>query len=95
MKHQLDERFTLSSDSYNWILVDKQKGKKTRWHFFPSIKQLSFFLGELKAKESLGGAKVVLRNFSSATPSYSSVIEGVVNKLEHYINSIIKRGGGK
>jgi hypothetical protein len=68
--------------------VDKQKGKKTRRHFFPSIKQLSFFLGELKTK-------VVLGNFSSATPSYSSVIEGVVNKLEHYINSIIKRGGGK
>jgi hypothetical protein len=90
MKYCLDDRFTLSSNEYNWILTEKQTGKKVRRHYFTSIKQLSNFIGELKLRECLVRGEVSLCNKSSPTPSYSSVIESTIGKLEHYIDSIIK-----
>ena len=93
MKHCLDDRFTLSSDAYNWILTDKQPGKKVRRHYFTSIKHLSNFIGEYKLRECLVRGDIDLCNKSSLTPSYSSVIEATIGKLERYIDSIVKDGG--
>ena len=90
MKICLDNRFTLSSDQHNWILIDKQNGKKDRRHYFSNVKQLCNFIGELKLQESLDRCEVSLCNNSSLTPSYSSVIDEIIGKLEHYIDSIIK-----
>ena len=89
MMHRLDDRFTLSSDKYNWILIDKQNGKKERRHYFANVKQLSNFIGELKLREGLDRCEVSLSNKSSLTPSYSSVIEETIVKLERYIDECI------
>ena len=90
MKHYLDDRFTISSDKNNLILIEKQKGKKVRRHYFPDVKQLSNFIGELKLRECLARGEFDISNKSSLTPSYSSVIEEIIAKLEHYIESIMK-----
>lgn len=90
MKHNLNNRFTLSNDKYNWILLDEQEGKKVKRSYFPNIKQLSQFIGELVTKESIGNAKVQLGDIHSITPSYSSVIDKIVERLEAYIDSIVK-----
>ena len=90
MKYCLDDRFTISSDKNNLILIEKQRGKKDRRHYFPNIKQLSNFIGELKLREGLDRCEVSLCNKSSLTPSYSSVIEEKIDELEHYIDSITK-----
>ena len=90
MKYCLDDRFTISSDKNNLILIEKQRGKKDRRHYFPNIKQLSNFIGELKLRECLDRCEVSLCNKSSLTPSYSSVIEEKIDELEHYIDSITK-----
>jgi len=86
----LANRFTISSDKYNLILIDKQNGKKERRHYFANVKQLSNFIGELKLREGLDRCEVSLSNKSSLTPSYSSVIDEKIGELEHYIDSIIK-----
>jgi len=90
MTHHLNNRFTLSSDKENWILKDKAEGKKVSRHYFPNIKQLSRFIGELVAKESLDKSKVELGDIHSITPSYSSVIDDIVERLESYIDSIVE-----
>ena len=90
MKHNLNNRFTLSSDKYNWILLDEQEGKKVKRSYFSNIKQLSRFIGELVAKESLDKAKVELGDICTITPSYSSVIDKMVERLEAYIDSIVQ-----
>ena len=90
MKICLANRFTISSDKYNWILIDKQNGKKERRHYFANVKQLSNFIGELKLREGLDRCEVSLSNKSSLTPSYSSVIDEKIGELELYIDSIIK-----
>jgi len=90
MRHDFNDRFTLSSDKDNWILKDKVKGKKVRRHYFTSIEQLSRCIGELVAKETLGKAKVGLGDIRSITPSYSSVIDKVAERLEAYIDSIVQ-----
>ena len=90
MKHHLNNRFTLSSDKYNWTLLDEQEGKKVKRSYFPNIKQLSQFIGELVAKESPGKAKVELGDIQSITPSYSSAIDKIVERLEAYIDLIVE-----
>ena len=90
MNHCLDDRFTLSSDKYNWILIEKLRGEKVKHHFFSSIKQLSNFVGEYKLREFLVKGEVDLLDKSSQTPSYPSVIEQSVLKLEQYIESIVR-----
>ena len=93
MKICLDDRFTISSDKYNWILIEKLSGKKVKRHYFSSIQQLSEFQVEYKLRECLVGGEIDLCNKSSLTPSYSSVIEATIAKLERYIDSIVKDGG--
>ena len=89
MKICLANRFTISSDKYNLILIDKQNGKKERRHYFANVKQLSNFIGELKLREGLDRCEVNLCKNSPLTPSYSSVIEETIVKLERYINECI------
>ena len=93
MKYCLDNKFDISSDKYNWILIEKIYGKKDKSHYFSSIKQLSNFVGEYKLRECLVRGDIALCNKSSLTPSYSSVIEATIAKLERYIDSIVKDGG--
>jgi hypothetical protein len=85
MTKVLDGNFSISSDKYNWILREKNIGKKVKFHFFSSIKQLSNFVGEYKLREFLVEGEVELLDKSSENPSYSSVMEDAMSKLEHYI----------
>jgi hypothetical protein len=85
----LANRFTISSDKYNLILIDKQNGKKERRHYFANVKQLSNFIGELKLREGLDRCEVNLCKNSPIIPSYSSVIEETIVKLERYIEECI------
>ena len=89
MKICLANRFTIFSDKYNLILIDKQNGKKERRHYFANVKQLSNFIGELKLREGLDRCEVNLCKNSPLTPSYSSVIEETIVKLERYIDECI------
>jgi hypothetical protein len=91
MKHCLNDRFSISKDKYNFILIDKKNGKKESRHYFTNVKQLSNFIGELKLRECLDRCEVSLCNKSSLTPSYSSVIEEIIGELELYIDSITKK----
>ena len=93
MSKVIDGKFSISSDKYNWILTEKIKGKKVKHHFFSSIKQLSNFVGEYRLRECLVEGEVDLLDKSAETPSYSSVIEQSVLKLEQYIESIVREGG--
>ena len=90
MKNCLANRFTINSDKYNLILIDKQNGKKERRHYFANVNQLSLFIGELDVREGLDRCEVSLCEKSSLTPSYSSVFEEIMGKLEHHIDSVIK-----
>jgi len=85
MINVIDATFSISTDKYNWILREKNIGKKVKHHFFSNIKQLSNFVGEYKLREFLVEGEVELLDKSSKTPSYSSVMEDAMSKLEHYI----------
>ena len=95
MTKVIDGKFSISSDKYNWILIEKSKGKKVKHHFFSSIKQLSNFVGEYKLREFLVKGDVDLLKNSSATPSYSSVIEDSARKLAHDEEKIVRKDVSK
>ena len=93
MANVIDAKFSIKSDKYNWILIEKNKGKKVKHHFFPTIKLLSNFVWEYRLRKCLVEGEVDLLDKSAETPSYSSVIEQSVLKLEQYIESIVRDGG--
>ena len=93
MTNVIDETFSIKSDKYNWILIEKNIGKKVKFHFFSSIKQLSNFVGEYKLRRFLVEGDVELLDKSSQTPSYSSVIVESATKLEQYVESLVREGG--
>jgi len=95
MAKVIDAKFSISTDKYNWILIEKSKGKKVKHHFFSSEKQLSNFVGEYKLREFLVEGEVDLLNKSSQTPSYSSVIEESARKLEQYIDNLVSKDDSK
>jgi hypothetical protein len=95
MTKVIDGKFSISSDKYNWILIEKNKGKKVKHHFFSSIKQLSNFVGEYKLREFLVRGEIDLMDKSSQTPSYSSVIEESARRLEQYIDSLVSKDDSK
>ena len=95
MPKVIDGKFSISSDKYNWILIEKSKGKKVKHHFFSSIKQLSNFVGEYKLREFLVKGEIDLMDKSSQTPSYSSVIEESARRLEQYIDSLVSKDDSK
>ena len=91
MANVIDAKFSVKSDKYNWILIEQFTGKKVKHHFFSSIKQLSNFVGEYRLREFLVEGEVDLLDKSTETPSYSSVIEESVKKLEQYIDSLVNK----
>ena len=95
MTKAIDSTFAIDSDKYNWILREKKIGKKVKLHFFSSIKHLARFVGEYKLREFLVEVEVDLIEKSAETPSYSSVIEQSVLKLEQWIESIVSKDDSK
>ena len=95
MANVIDAKFSVKSDKYNWILTEKNIGKKVKHHFFSSIKQLSNFVGEYKLREFLVKGEIDLMDKSSQTPSYSSVIEESARRLEQYIDSLVSKDDSK
>ena len=95
MSNVIDATFSFKSDKYNWILIEKNIGKKVRFHFFSSIKHMSNFVGEYRLRNFLVKGNVDLLEKSTETPSYSSVIEESVRKLEQYIDSLVREDDSK
>lgn len=88
MNKKITDRFWITSDSNNLILVDKC-GVKPRYRYFPNIKLLSHCIVELETKESLGKHGVSLGDFSSLAQSYDAVMKDIALKLEGYLQTII------
>jgi hypothetical protein len=91
MKHNLNDRFILSSDHYNWILTDKNKGKNNQNSYFSNLKHLSNLIIEIKAKECLAKCDISLCDYSTASLSYHSKIDEIAKKLEAYFKEITKK----
>jgi len=88
MKCNLNNRFTLSSDHYNWILIDKSRCKNNQRSYFPNLKQLSSFLINVKAMECLVKCDITLCNKTSTSSSYHSVIDTIAKDLETYFKEV-------
>ena len=85
---KIDNRFWITSDTNNWILVDTAT-IKPRYHYFPNIKLLSNCIVEFEAKELLGKDWVYLGGINALALSYDAVMKDIALKLEGYLQTII------
>jgi len=90
MEYQLNNRFALSSNKHNWILIDKYKGRNNQNHYFSTLKQLSNFIVDLRARECWVKCDIALCNNSTTTPSYHSAIDAIAKDLESYFKEAIE-----
>jgi len=88
MECQLNNRFTISSDKHNWILIDKNKGRSNQNRYFSNLKQLSEFIVDLRARECCVRCDIALCDKSTTTLSYHSAIGAIAKDLEIYFNHI-------
>lgn len=89
-EHQLNDKFTLSTDKLNWILTEKLSGKKVKRSYFSNFGQLSRFLGDRAARDCSDKLTGSLEEISTITPSYTSEIDKFSKALELYLTSIIE-----
>jgi hypothetical protein len=94
MKHNLNDRFILSSDHYNWILTDKNRCKNNQKSYFPNLKQLSKFIVEIKAKDFLAKCAISLCSNSATSRPYNSVINEIEKDVEVYFRKITNNERG-
>jgi len=87
MEYLINNRFTLGSDNYNWILIDRRT-KKAKRHYFSNLDQLGKFIVELKTKESLIKDKVYLGDLNNLTLTYDAVTTKISQDLTQYFLSI-------
>lgn len=90
---KIDDRFWITSDPHNLILVD-YKTVKPRYYYLPNIKLLSHCVVEFKAKELLGKDWVCLGGINALALSYDTLIHKISAKLEGHIKELITPGGG-
>jgi hypothetical protein len=90
MECQLNNRFALSSDKHNWILIDKNKGRNNQNRYFSNLKQLSEFIVDLRAKECWVRCDIALCDNSTTTLSYHSAIDAITKDLQAYFKKSIK-----
>ena len=95
MVNIIDATFTIDSDKHNWILREKNVGKKEILHYFPNLKLLANFIVGYKLRMFIVKGDVDLLKNSSATPSYPSVIEDSARKLAHYVEKIVSEDDSK
>ena len=88
MNIKITDRFWITSDTNNWILVDTAT-IKPRYHYFPNIKLLSNCIVEFEAKELLGKDWVYLGGINALALSYDAVMKDIALKLEGYLQTII------
>jgi len=88
MKCQLNNRFSLSSDKHNWILIDKSKGANNQNHYFSNLKHLSNFIVGLRARECWTKCDIALCDNLTVSLSYHSAIDKITRDLEMYFKEI-------
>jgi hypothetical protein len=92
MKYELDDKFSLTSDRYNWILTElirPKTGKSySKYSYYGNLRQLSNSLVDTKAKDTL--AKLSAESYEN-TPTIkriNSLMNNIVQDLELFLKGL-------
>jgi len=88
IEYSLNERWSVSSDRWNWILLDYQYPKKPSMSFYANLKQLSDALLDLKAKDTLKRLSITESKNSPTTGLNLSLMDEITQDLELFIKGL-------
>jgi len=88
IEHKLNDRWAVSSDNWNWILLDYQNSKKPQMSFYANLKQLSSALLDLKAKDTLTRQSIANSKNSLATGLNLPLMDKITQDLELFIKGL-------
>jgi len=88
IEYNLNERWSVSSDRWNWILLDYQHPKKPSMSFYANLKQLGDALLDLKAKDTLTRLSIAKGKNSPTTGLNLSLMDEITQDLELFIKGL-------
>ena len=92
MNYKINNRFALSSDRYNWILVETittSLGKQyTKNRYFGTLKQVSGELINLMAKDTLSRLTHDLNKKTPSAKPYNFLMDNIVRELELFLRGV-------
>ena len=91
--YKLNNRWTISSDKYNWILTEKFKpatGKPyNRNSYFGTQKQISNAIINAVAKDSLSGQSITKEKNTPTIKPINLLMENIAKDLELFLKGVI------
>ena len=92
-KYQIDDKFSISADTRQYILEYKAPRKKVQHFFFSRLESLSRFVVELKLKELLNKRLIKTISFPKILPyidDNNPYIEDVLSRAENELQLILE-----
>jgi len=95
VNYTINERFALSSNKHNWILIESitpKSGKVYyRYRFYGSLEQLSKGLFDTVAKDTATRLSHDLREKAPPTEPYKLLMDNIVRDLAGFFAKVVKR----
>jgi hypothetical protein len=94
MKYKVDDKYTLDSDRYNWVLIEtitpKTKKPYTKQNYYGTLKQLSEALLDGMAKETLTRLSITTSENAPTIKPYNLLMDNIVKDLELFLQGVLK-----
>ena len=88
VEYKLNDRWSISSDKWNWILLDYQHPKKPHMSFYANLRQLSNALLDLKAKDNLTRLSAAKSKNTPTTGLNLPLMDKITQDLELFIKGL-------
>lgn len=89
IEYKLNDRWSISSDRWNWILLDYQNTRKPIMSFYSNLEQLSRALLDLKAKDALARPSITRGYISPPVRLNPSILDEIAQELELFLQGLI------
>jgi len=95
VNYTINERFALSSNKHNWILIEyitPKSGKVyPRYRFYGSLEQLSRELFDTVTKDTVTRLSHDLGEKTPPTEPYKFLMDNIVRDLAEFFAKVVKR----
>jgi hypothetical protein len=92
MKYKLDDKFSLTSDRYNWVLTELIRPKTgkpySKYAYYGNLRQLSNSLVDTRAKDTLERLSAAPYENTPAIKRINSLMDNIVQDLELFLKGL-------
>jgi len=88
MTYKINSRFSLSSDQWNWILIEGIESNNPIRRYYANLKQVSKALLDIEAKDALTNQYTTKHNNSPTSAHIGLVMGNIASHLELFLKGV-------